>query len=309
MSVTGRHDESGAFPRPPSAFRGWIEPGGEHPPEPGRYHLYVSLACPWAHRTVIARRLKGLEEVISLSLVDPIRDEDGWAFTGGEFTDPVNGFRLLAQAYHATDPAYTGRISVPVLWDRKLGVIVNNESADILRMLDAAFGDLADDTVVLYPPRLREEIDAVNARIYETLNNGVYASGFATTQEAYEAAVVPLFETLDWLEERLTGRSRLVGEVTTEADWRLFTTLVRFDAVYHGHFKCNLRRIIDLPALTRYLSELLAHPGIADTVDLDQIKRHYYGTHPSINPTRIVPLGPANALPAPWGGEAEDIAA
>ena len=299
MSVTGLRDQTGAFRRPPSAFRGWIEPGGQHPPEVGRYHLYVSLACPWAHRTIIARWLKGLEEVISLSLVDPIRDEDGWAFTGGEFTDPVNGFRLLAQAYYATDTSYAGRVSVPVLWDRERGVIVNNESADILRILDAAFGDLADDTVVLCPPELREEIDAVNERVYETLNNGVYASGFAGTQEAYEAAVVPLFETLDWLEERLTDRSRLVGEVTTEADWRLFTTLVRFDAVYHGHFKCNLRRIVDLPALTRYLGELLAEPGIADTVDLDQIKRHYYGTHPSINPTRIVPLGPADPLPAP----------
>ncbi|HEV2820877.1 MAG TPA: glutathione S-transferase family protein [Solirubrobacteraceae bacterium] len=299
MSVTGLRDDTGAFRRPPSAFRGWIEPDGEHPPEAGRYHLYVSLACPWAHRTVIARRLKGLEEVISLSLVDPIRDDDGWAFTGGEFTDPVNGFRLLAQAYHATDTAYTGRVSVPVLWDCEHGVIVNNESADILRILDSAFGDLADDTVVLYPPELREDIDAVNQRVYETLNNGVYASGFAGTQEAYEAAVVPLFETLDWLEERLTDRSRLVGDVTTEADWRLFTTLVRFDAVYHGHFKCNLRRIVDLPALSRYLGELLAEPGIADTVDLDQIKRHYYRTHPSINPTRIVPVGPADPLPAP----------
>ena len=302
MTVTSLCDETGAFRRPPSAFRGWIEPGGEHPPEAGRYHLYVSLACPWAHRTIIARRLKGLEEVVSLSLVDPIRDDDGWAFTGGRFTDPVNGFNLLAQAYDATDTAYTGRIRVPVLWDREHGVIgeiVNNESADILRILDTAFGDLADDSVVLCPPELREEIDAVNERVYETLNNGVYASGFARTQETYEAAVVPLFETLDWLEERLTDRRRLVGEVTTEADWRLFTTLVRFDAVYHGHFKCNLRRVVDYPALTRYLSELLAVPGVADTVDLDQIKRHYYGTHPSINPTRIVPLGPVRPLPEP----------
>ena len=302
MTVTSLCDETGAFRRPPSAFRGWIEPGGEHPPETGRYHLYVSLACPWAHRTIIARRLKGLEEVVSLSLVDPIRDDDGWAFTGGRFTDPVNGFNLLAQAYDATDTAYTGRISVPVLWDREHGVIgeiVNNESADILRILDTAFGDLADDSVILCPPDLRDEIDAVNERVYETLNNGVYASGFAQSQEAYEAAVVPLFETLDWLEERLADRRRLVGEVTTEADWRLFTTLVRFDAVYHGHFKCNLRRVVDYPALTRYLSELLAVPGVADTVDLDQIKRHYYGTHPSINPTRIVPLGPVRPLPEP----------
>jgi len=299
MAVTSLFDETGAFRRPPSAFRAWIEPGGQHPPESGRYHLYVSLACPWAHRTVIARRLKGLEDVISLSLVDPIRDDDGWAFTGGRYTDPVNGFRLLSQAYDATDTAYTGRISVPVLWDREHGVIVNNESADILRILDVAFGDQAADGVILCPPDLRDEIDAVNERVYETLNNGVYASGFARTQEAYEAAVVPLFETLDWLEERLTDRRRLVGEVTTEADWRLFTTLVRFDAVYHGHFKCNLRRVVDYQALTRYLSELLAVPGVADTVDLDQIKRHYYGTHPSINPTRIVPLGPVRPLPEP----------
>jgi len=297
MTVTSLLDDTGAFRRPPSAFRAWVEPDGEHPPQAGRYHLYVSLACPWAHRTIIARGLKGLEDVVSLSLVDPIRDEDGWAFTGGRFTDPINGFGLLSQAYDATDTAYTGRISVPVLWDREPGVIVNNESADILRILDTGFGDLADGSVILCPPELREEIDAVNERVYVTLNNGVYASGFARTQEAYEEAVVPLFETLDWLEERLTDRRRLVGEVTTEADWRLFTTLVRFDSVYHGHFKCNLRRIVDYPALTRYLGELLAEPGVADTVDLDQIKRHYYATHPSINPTRIVPLGPATPLP------------
>lgn len=296
MSITVLYDDTGAFRRPPSVFRGWIEPGGEHAPAAGRYHLYVSLACPWAHRTVIARRLKGLEDVVSLSLVDPIRDDRGWAFTGGPYTDPVNGFSYLSQAYAATDPSYGGRVSVPVLWDREREVIVNNESADILRILDAAFGDLADDSVVLCPPELREEIDAVNERVYETLNNGVYAAGFAQTQEAYEAAVRPLFETLDWLEERLSDQRWLVGDVLTEADWRLFTTLVRFDPVYHGHFKCNIRRIVDYPALWAYLRDLYRQPGIAETVDLDQIKRHYYMTHPSINPTRIVPVGPAQEL-------------
>ncbi|MBA2638176.1 MAG: glutathione S-transferase family protein [Solirubrobacterales bacterium] len=289
----------GRFHRPESTFREQVEPGGRFPPEAGRYHLYVSHACPWAHRTVIARRLKGLEHAISLSLVDPIRDLRGWAFSGGPYTDPVNGFAFLSEAYEATDPAFRGRISVPVLWDRTTGCIVNNESSEILRMLDGAFGDLADDRVSLYPESLRDEIDALNAHIYATVNNGVYAAGFASTQPAYEDAYAALFTTLDELEERLSTRRYLVGDAPTEADWRLFTTLVRFDTVYHGHFKCNRQRLVEFPALWGYTRDLFAQPGVADTVDLDQIKSHYYGTHPMVNPSGIVPVGPRIDFTAP----------
>jgi putative glutathione S-transferase len=289
----------GRFHRQRSAFRDWVREDGEFPPEKGRYHLYACLCCPWAHRTLIGRRLKGLEDVISLSLVDPIRDERGWAFTGGDATDPVNGFAFLEQAYRETDPGFEGRVSVPVLWDKVSGRVVNNESADVLRMLDSAWGELADDRVELYPAALRDEIDAVNEQVYRTVNNGVYAAGFATSQEAYREAYDALFATLDELEARLATTRFLVGPAPTEADWRLFTTLVRFDAVYYSHFKCNRQRLVDFPNLWGYTRDLFAHPGVAETVDLDDIKRHYYGTHPMLNPTGIVPEGPQIDFSAP----------
>lgn len=296
----------GAFERAPSMIRDWVSADGStgFSAEPGRYHLYVSLACPWAHRSVIVRMLKGLEEAIGMTVVDPYRDDRGWAFRperGGE-ADPVNDFELLSEAYDATDPSYAGRISVPVLWDRERGRIVNNESADVIVMLNEAFDEwAANPDLDLYPAELRGEIDELNARVYETLNNGVYRSGFATSQEAYEEAVGPLFDTLDMLEDRLTARRFLFGDRLTLADWRLFTTLLRFDPVYHGHFKCNVRRIVDYPALWGYLRDLLAVPGVRETVDIEQIKLHYYTTHPSINPTRIVPVGPALDYDEPHG--------
>jgi putative glutathione S-transferase len=287
---------SGAFEREASAFRDWVDAGAQA----GRYHLYVASACPWCHRTIIVRELLGLEDAVGISYIDPIRDERGWAFTGGEYVDEIEGMSFLSEAYARTDPASVGHVTAPVLWDREAGRIVNNESSDIIRMFETGvFGGRADAD--LYPDALAAEIDAVNERVYETLNNGVYRCGFARSQAAYEASFVPLFETLDWLEERL-GQSRyLFGEELTEADWRLFPTLVRFDAVYYGHFKCNLRRIVDYPNLWGYTRELYQLPGIAATVKLDEIKRHYYYTHPSINPSRIVPLGPAIDFAGPHG--------
>jgi putative glutathione S-transferase len=286
---------AGAFERRPSAFRGWVEHG-----EPGRYHLYVAAACPWCHRTMIVRELLGLEAAIGISYLDPIRDERGWAFTGGRFVDQVEGMEFLAQAYLRSDPGYAGGVTAPVLWDGEDGRILNNESSEIIRMFElGAFG--GDTGVELYPAAFASEIDAVNDRVYDTLNNGVYRCGFARTQEAYEAAFRPLFETMDWLEARLGERRYLLGDELTEADWRLFPTLVRFDAVYYGHFKCNLRRLVDYANLWGYTRELYQLPGIADTVALDEIKRHYYYTHPSINPSRIVPLGPQIDFTTPPG--------
>jgi glutathionyl-hydroquinone reductase len=300
-------DERGRFVRQTSRFREWVTADGSspYPAEAGRYHLYVSYACPWAHRTIIVRRLKRLEDVIGLSAVDPVRDERGWAFTDERRCgpDPVNGFRFLSEAYRASDPSFDGRVTVPVLWDRVTGGIVSNESADIIRMLNSAFDAWGDTGVDLYPRELREEIDRVNARVYATVNDGVYRSGFAGSQEAYEEAVYPLFETLDWLDERLAAQCYLVGGRITEADWRLFTTLVRFDPVYVGHFKCNIRRIADYANLSGYLRELYQVPGVAETVDFDHIKRHYHVTHRTINPTGIVPVGPAMDLDAPHGRE------
>ena len=291
--------KDGAFRRQASAFRGEVraDPDAKHPAAPGRYHLYVSSACPWAHRTILVRKLKGLEDTIGMTIVDPLRDERGWAFT--DQPDPVNGFRFLAEAYAASDPDFDGRVTVPVLWDQVRGEIVSNESSDILRMLDTAFAEWASEGPTLYPEELRAEIDALNERIYDTVNNGVYRAGFATTQAAYEAAVVPLFESLAWLDEHLCDRRYLTGDVPTEADWRLFTTLVRFDPVYHGHFKCNLQRLSDFPDLWAYVRDLYQLPGVAETVDLDHIKRHYYVTHAAINPTRVVPLGPELDFLAP----------
>ena len=292
----------GRFARQESRFRDWVTADGSSglPAVAGRYHLYVSLACPWAHRTIILRRLKGLEDAIGMSIVDPIRDERGWAFRNvrGATPDHVNGWTFLSQGYLASDPSFDGRVTVPVLWDKETGRIVSNESADVLVMLNSAFDAVAENPDLdLYPADLRPEIDELNARVYDTVNNGVYKAGFAQTQAAYEEALFPLFETLDWLEARLGSRRFLFGGRQTLADWRLFTTLVRFDAVYVGHFKCNLRRIADLPNLSRYLHDLLATPGVAETVDMDQIKRHYYVTHPGINPTGIVPAGPVLDYP------------
>ena len=298
-------DERGRFVRQASHFRATVTADGSSGfrAEPGRYHLYVSLACPWAHRTIIVRRLKKLEDVISMSVVDPVRDERGWAFTEGPAhgPDPVNGFAFLSEAYVASDPGFHGRVTVPALWDRETGQIVNNESPEILRMLNSEFDAWGDASLDLYPAALRDEIDVVNDVVYRTVNNGVYRAGFATTQEAYEEAFDALFATLDDLDVRLSGRRYLMGDRFTEADWRLFTTLVRFDTVYALHFKCNLRRIVDYPSLWPYLRDLYQVPGVAETVNFDHIKRHYYVTHTSINPTGIVPKGPALDLTQPHG--------
>ncbi len=283
----------GRFWRPPTRFRDTIAPGGRFPPEAGRYHLYVSLACPWAHRALIVRKLKGLEGLIGLSVTHWFMGEEGWTFAPGEgvVPDPLGATHLHA-VYRRADPLYSGRVTVPVLWDTVEGTIVNNESAEIIRIFNTAFDDRGAAAGDLYPASLRDAIDAVNARVYDTLNNGVYKAGFATTQAAYEAAVVPLFETLDWLEARLSGQRFLCGALPTEADWRLFTTLVRFDAVYHGHFKCNLRRLLDYPALSDYTRALFQWKDVRDTVDFAHIKRHYYESHRNINPSGIVPRGP-----------------
>ena len=299
----------GRFERSASQWRDWITadgtpaPGRERgfPAESGRYHLYVSLACPWAHRTLIVRKLKKLEDVISASVVHHFMGADGWTFEGtdGATGDDLYGMDFLHQIYTRADPAYSGRVTVPVLWDKQQQTIVSNESSEIIRMLNSAFDAFGDASIDLYPEALRVEIDAVNERVYDTVNNGVYRAGFATTQEAYEDAFDALFATLNDLETRL-GRSRyLVGQSQTEADWRLFTTLVRFDPVYHGHFKCNLRRIEDYPNLSNYLRDLYQVRGVAETVDFHHIKRHYYASHKTINPTGIVPKGPKVDLDAP----------
>ena len=276
---------SGEFIRRESTFRDTVHRADA---APGRYHLYVSLACPWSHRAVIARRLKRLEAAISISYAHPYRDRRGWAFPGGEFSDTAEGFDFLHAAYAATDAAYDARVSVPVLWDRHERRIVNNESGDIVRIFD----ELGDDDVDLYPEPLRPEIDALNELLYENLNNGVYRAGFARSQEAYEGAYRDVFRTLRELERRLATRRYLTGERIIESDWRLFVTLVRFDAVYHTHFRLNGARVVDYPNLWGYTRDLYQQPGIADTVALDQIKRHYYTTHDNLNPTHVIPLGP-----------------
>jgi putative glutathione S-transferase len=299
-------DEKGGFVRQTSSFRNWVTPDGSAGPtgeggfaaEAGRYHLYVALICPWASRTLIGRKLKKLDDVISVSVVEPALSDEGWRFGNypGSDRDVVNGATYMHELYTRADPQISGRATVPVLWDKKLGTIVNNESADILRMMNSGFGDLADQSVDLYPLALREEIEALNARIYPSLNNGVYRAGFATTQEAYEEAFVGVFEMLDELEARLgDGRSFLSGEHFTEADIRLFVTLVRFDAAYYGLFKCNLKRIADYPALSAYLARTLAIPGIRETVNIDHIKRGYYSVK-ALNPNGIVPMGPELAM-------------
>ncbi len=301
----------GRFVRQDSQFRNWITPDGSPGPageggfaaEPGRYHLYVSLACPWAHRTLIFRRLKRLEDMISVSVVAPLMLSEGWEFDDAH-PDHVNGKQRLYEVYLAADPDYSGRVTVPTLWDRKRETIVSNESAEIIRMFNSAFDGVgADASVDFYPEHLRAGIDEINARIYGAVNNGVYRAGFATSQKAYEEAVTELFEALDEFDARLAGRRYLMGDRITEADWRLFTTLVRFDPVYVGHFKCNIRRIADYPNLSGYLRELYQVPGVAGTVDLDHIKTHYYASHRTVNPTGIVPVGPELDLDAPHGRE------
>jgi putative glutathione S-transferase len=308
-SATSAGSRGRGFVREDARFRDWVTADGSsgYAAEPGRYHLYVSLACPWAHRTLIVRALKGLEEAIDVSIVDPIRDERGWAFRDvpGATGDRANGWAYLSEAYAASAPGYEGRISVPVLWDTRTGRIVSNESADVIVMLNEAFDAFARRPELdLYPAELRQEIDELNSVVYATVNNGVYRAGFASGQEDYDEAVHPIFETLDRLEERLSSRRYLVGARQTLADWRLFTTLVRFDPVYVTHFKCNLRRIVDYPHLSAYLRDLYQTPGVEETVDMDHIKRHYYATHGGINPTGIVPAGPTVDLDAPHGREA-----
>ena len=300
--------DSGTFERQEDAFRSWVTRDGSsgYPAAENRYHLYVSLACPWAHRIAIVRALKGLQDAVGLTVVDPVRDERGWAFrTGPGFTpDPINGFQFLSEAYHATDPGFQGRVTVPVLWDKQTKQIVSNSDDDLLRMFGYAFDEFAaNPSPDLYPGLHHAEIDALNDRVYETVNNGVYRAGFATTQAAYEEAVYPLFDTLDFLEFRLATQRYLFGREPVETDWRLFVTLIRFDAVYFGHFKCNLRRIVDYPNLFGYLRDLYQLPGVADTVSFDHIKRHYYYTHDDLNPTRIVPVGPMQDLTTSPGRE------
>ncbi len=311
LLIDGRwHDQwydtkatGGAFVRTESQFRDWVTADGRSgfSAEAGRYHLYVSLACPWAHRTLIVRRVKRLEDVISVSVVDPLMLENGWELAEG--ADPINGKRFLYEVYTAAKPDYTGRVTVPVLWDRKTGAIVSNESSEIIRMLNSAFNAFGNASLDLYPEDLRADIDAINAYVYDTVNNGVYKAGFATRQDKYEDAVTTLFTALDDLEQRLSHHRYLIGDSLTEADWRLFTTLVRFDAVYVGHFKCNLRRIADYPHLNAYVHDLYRYPGVSETVNMHHIKTHYYGSHKTINPTGIVPLGPEVDLSTPLSRE------
>ncbi len=298
----------GEFRRQQDAFRGWVtaDGGSGYEAAPGRYHLYVSWACPWAHRTIIVRTLKRLESVVGMTVVDPIRDEKGWAFREGpgHSLDPINGFRFLSEAYRATDPHYRARVTVPVLWDTVTKRIVSNSDDDLMRMFNAAFDRFTDSRIDLYPEPLRKEIDEWNSFIYEHVNDGVYRAGFATSQRVYERAARRVFDALGRLDKRLEDRRYLFGPRPVETDWRLFVTLIRFDAVYHGHFKCNVRRIIDYRNLFGYLKDLYQTDAVADTVNFDHIKRHYYVTHDDINPTRIVPIGPEQDLMAPHGREA-----
>ncbi|MEO0495931.1 MAG: glutathione S-transferase family protein [Pseudomonadota bacterium] len=301
----------GKFKRSEAAFRNWITPDGSAGPsgtggfkaEPGRYHLYVSYACPWAHRTLIFRALKGLENMIDVTVVDWLMRERGWTLDGdtGHTADPVNHASAMSEVYIAAKPDYSGRVTVPLLWDKKTNTVVSNESSEIIRMFNSAFNAVGATGPDYYPHELQGEVDAINERVYHTVNNGVYKSGFATTPEAYEEAFTALFESLDWLEGLLAQRRYLAGDRITEADWRLWTTLIRFDAVYVGHFKCNLRRIADYPNLHGYMLELYQHPGVAATVHMDHIKGHYYASHDTINPTGIVPLGPDLQLDEPHG--------
>lgn len=310
VSGLGFAGGDGRFARTESRFRNWITPDGAPGPsgrggfraESGRYHLYVSLACPWAHRTLVFRALKGLAPHVSVDVVHPLMLDDGWTFATdypGATGDRLYGSAFLRDIYLRADPRATGKVTVPVLWDRETQTIVSNESSEIIRMFDTAFAAVADPGAPLWPADLRTEIEALNARIYPGLNNGVYRAGFATAETAYREAAEEVFATLDWLEDRLADRRWLLGDRITEADWRLWTTLLRFDAVYHGHFKCNRRRIVDYPEIWDYARALFQWPGVAETVDFDHITRHYYGSHRTINPTGIVPIGPAMDWRAP----------
>ncbi|WP_299083546.1 glutathione S-transferase family protein [uncultured Ruegeria sp.] len=302
----------GAFKRSAAQFRNWLTADGSSGPsgkggfkaEPGRYHLYVSHACPWAHRTLIFRELKGLSGLISVSVVHPDMLDKGWTFetdAHGATGDTLYGLDFAHQVYTKADPTYSGRVTVPILWDKDQGTVVSNESSEIIRMFNSAFNGITGNTDDYWPETMREEIEEVNARIYSDVNNGVYKSGFATSQEAYDAAVHPLFDTLDWLEDRLSANRYLMGDRLTEADWRLFTTLIRFDPVYHLHFKCNLRRLIDYPNLWAYTRELYQWPGVAETLNLNHIVRHYHYSHDSINPNRIIPVNPVLDYMEPHG--------
>lgn len=293
----------GAFKRTTAKFRNWITADGSaglsgeggFPAESGRYHLYVSYACPWAHRTLVFRKLKGLEDHITISAVHPDMLSDGWTFEtddNGATGDTLYGLPFARDIYTKAEPEVSGRVTVPILWDKQRETIVSNESSEIIRMFNSAFNDLTGNTLDLWPAELRDEIETFNARIYDTVNNGVYKSGFATTQEAYDAAVSPLFDSLDWLEDHLSSNRYIMGDQITEADWRLWTTLVRFDPVYHLHFKCNRRRLIDYPNLWAYTRELYQWDGVAETVNMDHIVRHYHYSHESINPHRIIPINP-----------------
>lgn len=304
----------GKFERKDSSFRHWVTADGSPGPdgeggfvaEPGRYHLYVSLACPWAHRTLIYRRLKGLEDKISVSVVNPLMAENGWTFdpAPGVVADPLHHAKYLYQVYLKAQADYTGRVTVPVLWDKKQGTIVNNESSEIIRMFDSAFDGVGATPGTYTPEHLLDDIDEMNAFVYDRINNGVYKAGFATKQSVYEEAVQALFEALDQLEARLATRRYLLGDSITEADWRLFTTLVRFDPVYHGHFKCNLRTLSSYPNLWAYTRDLFQQPGVAGTVNFSHIQQHYYRSHDTINPNGIVPAGPTLDFHAPHGREA-----
>ncbi len=304
-------ESAGRFVRGESVFRNWVTADGSVGPsgeggfeaEPDRYHLYVSLACPWAHRTLIFRALKGLDGMIDVSIVHWNMAENGWTFKAedGATGDRLLGSDFMYQVYTKAKPDYSGRVTVPVLWDKQRRTIVSNESSEIIRMFNSAFDGVGAKPGDYYPANLRGRIDEINDRVYHTVNNGVYKSGFATSQEAYEEAVVPLFESLDWIEDILSRNRYLAGDRITEADWRLFTTLVRFDPVYVGHFKCNIRRIVDYPNLWAYTRELYQVPGVAETVDMLHIKNHYYGSHETVNPTRIVPVGPKLDFTRPHG--------
>jgi len=298
--LLGHDIKDGEFHRTTSQFRHWI--GQDFPAEDNRYHLYISYACPWAHRTLIFRKLKQLESIISLSVVHWILGDDDWTFEPGEgVIADINGAANMYEVYQRAKPGCTDVVTVPVLWDKNEDTIVNNESSEIIRMFNSEFDGLTGNHLDFYRQNHRAEIDAVNQRVYDTVNNGVYMCGFAQTQDAYDKALVPLFDSLDWLENILSKQRYLIGDFITEADWRLFPTLLRFDPVYYGHFKCNLRRLIDYPNLWAYTRDLYQHPGIADTINFDHIKKHYYGSHLSVNPTGIVPMGPVIDFEAPHG--------
>jgi glutathionyl-hydroquinone reductase len=303
-SSVARELADGRFVRQQSRFTDWVTADGSsgHRAEPGRYHLYVARACPWSQRTLIVRHLKGLEDVIGVSFADPYRDERGWAFSGDGFVDELHGWDFLAEAYKASDPSFDGRLTVPVLWDRETGTIVNNDSAHVVRMLNSAWDEWGDASVDLYPQELRAEIDALNEWVYEDLNNGVYEAGFAQSQEAYDEAFAGVFDALSRLEAILAERRYLTGDRLTEADWRAWVTLLRFDIVYHTHFRLNGRRVMDHPNLWGYTRELYQLPGIAQTTSVDEIRTHYYTTHDELNPKRLIPRGPLDwDLTAPHG--------